>query len=48
MNLAEKIISGTFVVVALFLVLTNPGGDAAAGNAVGTLYVGGVKALQGR
>lgn len=44
----EKLIAGTFVVVGLYLLLTNPGGTAIGINSLSGAYDGGVKALQGR
>ena len=39
---------GTFVVVALYLIVKNPQGDSAAGNAISGAYNTGVQSLQGR
>lgn len=47
-TLAGKIIAGTFVAVALYLVVKNPTGDSAAANSISGAYNSGVQALQGR
>lgn len=39
---------GTFAVIALFLVVTNPSGDSAAINSLSSAYNSGVTSLQGR
>jgi hypothetical protein len=43
-----KILEGTFVAVALYLVLTNAAGFGQATSAIGSLYTSGVQTLQGR
>lgn len=48
MNLAEKIVTGSLAVVALGLLLTNPNGDTALGNAITNTLTGWIKALQFR
>lgn len=48
MNLAGKIIAGTFAVVALFLVLTNPNGDKTLLGSGSSAYDSAVKSLEGR
>lgn len=44
----EKLIAGTFVVVGLYLLLTNPAGTTGFIGGLSGAYNGGVKALQGR
>lgn len=44
----REIITGTFVVVGLFLVVTNANKFSEIVKAVGEFYAGSVKALQGR
>lgn len=43
-----KILEGTFFSVALFLVLTHAADFGTATEAIGGLYTGAVKTLQGR
>lgn len=42
------ILAGSGVLIGVYLVLSNPNGDSAAANALGSNGVGFVKALQGR
>ena len=48
MSLLEKVVGGTGVLIAAYLILTNPQGDNAVANSIKTAFVPGVKALQGR
>jgi hypothetical protein len=47
MNL-NRIIEGTITLVLVFLVLTNANGFDTVASAIGNLYSGAVKTLQGR
>jgi len=48
LSTVEKVVTLTFAIVALGLILTNPNGDKAAGSAVTDFYTSAVKALQMR
>lgn len=48
MNIVEKLLAGTGVLVGLYLILTNPNGTKVAANSISGAYIGGTKALQGR
>ena len=48
MNLVEKIFAGSGVLIAIYLIVTNPTGTSQAENSIQTGFVSGVKALQGR
>jgi len=43
-----RIVEGTITLIVVYLVLQNASGFSAAAQAVGSGYVGAVKALQGR
>lgn len=43
-----KILSGTAVLVGLYLILKNSGSTVSVINSLGTIYTSGVKTLQGR
>lgn len=43
-----QIIEGTFVVVALYLIVKNAGGFSQTVTAISSAYAGSVKALQGQ
>ena len=46
MNLVEKIVAGSFVIIGLGLVLTKPTGTTSLGSAITNLFTGSVKQLQ--
>lgn len=48
MGLASKVAGGVGLLIAAYLILTNPHGDSAVANSINTAFVPGVKALQGR
>lgn len=48
MGLATKIASGVGILIAVYLVLTNPHGDQVATNSFSGAFNSGVKTLQGR
>ena len=48
MNLAEKIVAGSGLLIAIYLIVTNPAGTSQAGNSIASGGVSFVKALQGR
>ncbi len=48
MNIVEKLLAGTGILVGIYLILTNPNGTKVAGNSITGAYVAGVKAVQGR
>lgn len=48
MSIAGKLLAGTGLLVAAYLILTNPNGTSVAANSLSGAYVSGVKALQGR
>jgi len=48
MNLVEKLLAGTGILVGIYLILTNPNGASTAANSISSAYVAGVKATQGR
>jgi hypothetical protein len=47
-NIVEKLLAGTGILVGIDLILTNPNGTKAAANSISGAYVSGVKATQGR
>lgn len=48
MSLLEKIVGGAGVLIAAYLILTNPHGTSAAANSLSGAFNSGVKSLQGR
>lgn len=48
MDILAKILGGTGLLIALYLVLTNPKGDTSLLSSGKGAYVAGVEALQGR
>ena len=48
MNIVEKLLVGTGILVGMYLILTNPNGTKAAANSISSAYVAGTKAVQGR
>lgn len=48
MNEVRRWMEITFILIVIFLVLSRAGAFSAAIKAIGGVYVGGVKALQGR
>lgn len=47
-GILSKVMVGTGLLIAVYLILTNPNGTSTAANSLSTGYVSGVKALQGR
>ena len=48
MNTVSKLLAGTGILIAVYLVVTNPNGFSADTNSLSGAYVSGVKSLQGR
>ena len=48
MSTVAKLLSGTAVLIAIYLFLDNASGTSSIIRQLGNAYVGGVKALQGR
>ena len=48
MSTVNKLLAGTGILVAVYLVLTNPNGFSADTNSLSGAYVSGVKAVQAR
>ncbi len=44
----ERALAATFVVIGLYLIISNPKGDATIVGSLSSAYNSGVKALQGR
>lgn len=47
MGTVSKILSGTAVLIGMYLILKNAGSTVKVINSLGSVYTGGVKALQG-
>ena len=47
-NHVASLLSGTAILIGMYLILTNPKSTTSIINQLGNTYVGGVKALQGR
>ena len=48
MEKEEKILSGTAVLIGMYLILKNSGSTVKVINSLGSVYTTGVKTLQGR
>lgn len=48
MSLAEKIIGGSGLLIAVYLIVTNPHGTSTALNSISGVFNSGAKTLQGR
>lgn len=48
MGTVTKILSGSAILIGIYLFLTNAGSSAKIINSISSAYIGGVKTLQGR
>lgn len=48
MNNISKILSGTAILIAIYLIVMNAKGTATVINSIGGTYTGAIKTLQGR
>lgn len=48
MSMVAKILSGTALLICLYLVLSNASGTTSMLNSIGSIYTNSVKTLQGR
>ena len=48
MPLAERIVTASIGVIAIYLIVKNPTGDSAVLNSLGGVFTSGAKTLQGR
>ena len=48
MGTLSKVLSGTAVLIGIYLIVKNASGTKTVVNSLGGVYVNGVKALQGR